>query len=370
MGENKFTRKELYDLVWAETLSSIIKKYDITYGEIRKICNGMNIPLPVNGHWTRIRLGKPVVIEKLPEDYSGKDEVTLSLKKESTDIESSSKESGDKTIVQNSNSEFKVPDRLTKPDDLIIKTKDYYDAIKRFDWRTGGSYPSHDGVLKINVSQECLPRALRIMDTIIKILKSRNHDVITKYDKTYAIIYGEEIEIRLKEKNVISDIKSEYGSRQLVTTGKLGFIIEDYPKKEVNDGLDLLETKIATIIAKLEAEGKREMEERIEREKRQKIREEQLRIEREILERKENELKRFKDLFIQAELLHKANILREYVKSVESNAIRSGNFSDELKEWINWATNKIAWFDPLIKQEDQLLDDDYKTKLYRDLNSR
>lgn len=78
-------------------------------------------------------------------------------------------------------------------------------------------------------------------------------------------------------------------------------------------------------------------------------------------------MKRLKELFLQAKLLHKANILRDYVRTVEVNAIEHGNLTNELKDWITWATNKIAWFDPLINQEDPLLNDYYKTTLYRDL---
>jgi hypothetical protein len=70
---------------------------------------------------------------------------------------------------------------------------------------------------------------------------------------------------------------------------------------------------------------------------------------------------------VQANLLHKANILREYIKTVETNATSEGRLSAELKEWIGWARNKIDWFDPSIARKDQLLDDNHRKRIYSEL---
>jgi hypothetical protein len=72
MEKITLTRKKLYDLLWSEPISAMIKKYNISYAEIRKTCLRMNIPIPENGHWSRIQFGKSVAIRELPEGYSGK----------------------------------------------------------------------------------------------------------------------------------------------------------------------------------------------------------------------------------------------------------------------------------------------------------
>jgi hypothetical protein len=41
--------------------------------------------------------------------------------------------------------------------------------------------------------------------------------------------------------------------------------------------------------------------------------------------------------------------------------------SEDLKNWITWATKKIDWFDPLVKKEDPLLNNDYMEKLYLEI---
>jgi len=118
------------------------------------------------------------------------------------------------------------------------------------------------------------------------------------------------------------------------------------------------------ILVWLEMLAKKEKEERIRREEEHKVWLEKQKIENELKEKKDNEFKRFKRMFHQANLLHKANILRDYVKSVEKCGIIQGRSSQELHDWVDWANNKINWFDPLINQTDPILNDEYKDLLY------
>src|SRR5664280_2879502 len=71
-----FTRKELYDLVWKEPLSRLAKEYKISDNGLRKICKRMNIPLPPDGHWQKVKYGYKVTPIKLSEKYSGREAVT------------------------------------------------------------------------------------------------------------------------------------------------------------------------------------------------------------------------------------------------------------------------------------------------------
>ena len=362
------TRKVLYELLWSETMSSITKKYSITYSELKKICNEMSIPVPENGYWSKLKFGKKVSKPILPVNYAGKNEIEFFeriLPDNALDRSKTGQETQDGLEGKGMNI-FKVPEKLTHPDILITNTKNYLDAVRKYDWRSNASYPTRRDVLNVNVSHESLTRALRIMDTIIKLLRVKDYDVITKNDKTFALIGKEEIEIRLKEKNKVAEEKDRYGSRQLVSTGRLGFIIGDYRFKEINDGEDLLETKLAIILSKLEAEGMRKKEERIATEEWRRKWEEERRIEREYKEQQEKEIQSFKLLFLQASRLHQTYILRNYVQVVEENALKEDKLNDELKDWLNWAKNKIDWYDPLINKEDQLLNDDHKARIFKD----
>jgi hypothetical protein len=77
MKTTTLSRKELYDLVWSEPVSSILKKYFLTDPEFRKICSSMDIPLPKSGHWQKVKVGKPVSIKILSNEYYGEIETKL-----------------------------------------------------------------------------------------------------------------------------------------------------------------------------------------------------------------------------------------------------------------------------------------------------
>jgi hypothetical protein len=367
MEKQILTRKELYDLIWAGPMSLITRKYDITYPQLKRICFDLSVPIPENGHWTKIRFGKQVNIKSLPSNYSGEDEIEL-IERDFYNV------SPDTLSDNRANNEckrdelFRVPDKLVNPDFLILNTKNYFDAVKRYDWRSHESYPIRKDVLNIDVRHQNLPRALRIMNYLIKILRDRNHDVIIKYEKTFAVMSGENIEIRLRERNkVIDEPRDKFSTRRLESTGMFSFIIGDYRRKEVNDGHDLLETKLEVILEKLEKEGEREKEERIASEEWNKKWKEQQRLEQEKRDRKKNELSEFKQIYIDANRMHQSEIMRNYVSILENNAAMNGMMSDDLKNWIDWVKKKVDWYDPLINKIDDTFDDNDRMIIFRDL---
>ena len=372
MEQVTLTRKELYDLVWAEPLSRLAKKYKISDNGLRKICKRMNIPIPAMGHWQKIQYGKRVIITKLPTKYEGRDEITLDEKREGdTDVDSPIVQQRRliQTIENTKDLPLIVPDRMSsRPDILIRSTMDYYDAVRRYYRSNHGSHPDRINVLNIQVQEESRPRAVRLLDTIIKVLRSRKHDVIADHFTTYAKIGDEHVKFRLREKQRVSDVKTSYGGRQYESTGEFVFVIDigPYTRKEVKDGHEPIETKISTIIAMLELEGKRMKEQRIRYEIQRKLREEQEKIERELKERQDKEAKAFKKLFLQSIRLHQANILRNYIHTVEENAAKNGTITEELKTWMNWAEKKVSWYDPLINDPEPLLNDHHKTHLFKE----
>ena len=359
MEKITFSRKQLHEAVWTEPLLRLSKTYCISDNGLRKMCKTMNIPLPPNGYWQKVKYGKHVKKPKLPKENSGKEEVVLKPRTENCNELSTAMSAQGlqaKEITADENLLLEVPDRFSsRPDQLITSTKAFREAMKRHDWRRNDRYPDRIDVLNIDVAEESIPRAYRLLDTLIKLLRSRNHEVKVSNYKSIAVIEGVEIAFRLREKNKVASETTNYGGRIMKPTGDFVFAIGEYSwhEKYVNDGKQRLESKLAVILAKMELEGKREHEERIESEKQQKIYEEQQRIKKEIKEKKETELKRFTDLFKEALQLHHATILRNYIEQKYHN-------SDLGDDWIDWAKKKVEWYDPMINNEDQLLDDNHK----------
>ena len=232
MEQVTLTRKELYNLVWEQPLSRLAKKYKISDNGLRKICKRMNIPIPAMGHWQKIRYGKRVIVTKLPTKYDGKDEITLNEKKPG-DIDVDSPIVQQRRLIHTLESTkdlpLKVPDRLSsRPDKLIRSTLDYYDAVRKYYKSQHESYPDRNNVLRIQVQEESRPRAVRLLDTIIKVLKTRKHDVIADHFTTYAKIGDEQVKFRLREKQRVSDIKTSYGGRQYVSRPEIACHIKNY----------------------------------------------------------------------------------------------------------------------------------------------
>jgi len=90
----------------------------------------------------------------------------------------------------------------------------------------------------------------------------------------------------------------------------------------------------------IELEGERMMIERIESEIRRKKWKSSKELNKNSRERQDKEAKAFKKLFLKAIRLHQANILRHYIKTVETNAAKKGKMTKDLKKWLTWADKK------------------------------
>jgi len=363
----KITRKELYLLIWKTPISTLEKENNIPIGILKGICSRLEIPTPESGYWSKLKFNKEVVIPPLPE-----------LKKDN--IETGLKVVGDQIIfeehfqtafyrikkeIESKYSNFLIPsEKLSKLHYLIkaakadLKTKKpsgyYYSNIK-------GTVHTSKGIFYIDVSKENVPKALRFLDSFIKLLELRGHQIKTS-DGSKVFVNGETINIRCREilKRIkIEDKDSSYSweRTELVPSGILSFEISaDYSKKEWREASSkTLESKLSNIIASLELKAKKMTEERIEMEASW----ERMRIERELREKlqgeKDAELKQFNSLFNDATRWHKSQYIRNYIKEFEKYNMSVGSDDDKKNEWIQWAKEKADWFDPFIEKEVELL---------------
>src|SRR5258706_853557 len=61
-----FERQTLYEEVWSTPLTQLAKKYGLSDNGIRKVCKAMNIPLPSQGHWAKVAVGRKMPKTPLP----------------------------------------------------------------------------------------------------------------------------------------------------------------------------------------------------------------------------------------------------------------------------------------------------------------
>lgn len=375
MEKIEFTREELYELVWSEPLSRLARKYDISDTGIRKKCKKMNIPLPKNGYWSKIKYGYKVPKSKLSSKYEGDQKTILSYRdkdgKYVEKFESISPITKLKhELKKDKNLPLAVPDRITQLDSLVVKAKR---SLLKKDTKTDhyvGMRTTEQGEINIMVSELNIDRALRFMNTLIKLLRSRKHDVIIEDKKTFAVVFGEKLQIRFREKAKIVNQMTEYGftTREYHPSGTLTFMHDKYSynQKAWIDGKIPLESRLAEILAYFEIYAQNEIAERIEREKRNKIEAEERERQKELQQRKDNEIKKIKELINRANYWKQAQILREYISAFERNE----KLDQEQMNWIQWAQQKTEWFDTLTLGPDEILNDKDRQKLMEELNKK
>ncbi len=359
MEKQTFTRKELYDLVWSESLLSLSKKYNISDVGLRKICIRISIPLPQNGHWQKIQFGKKVGQTSLPANYTGDQEITLTFRGGGTDEVAdglSILKALQKEIETDLKSKLIVPEKLTNPDKLIVAAKNSLMNQKPDGYLYKGTVSCLRDQLDIRVARGNVGRTLRFMHTLIKALRARGHDVQIKIVTTYAIVEEHDFKILFREKMKKEVYKDGNWDRTVYhPSGILSFQLNDYPTKEWKDGKLPIEAQLSKIIAQLELTGKEWKERRIQWKKEEEERQEKERLQHEFEMRQEKDLTEFKETLQKASRWHKAVNLRNYIDAVEQKAIATNDISEELKNWLLWARKKADWYDPFMEMEDMLL---------------
>lgn len=201
------TRSELYERIWTQPVVRIAKEYGLSDVGLRKKCKKFKIPLPPLGYWQKKQFGKPILERPPLPFYDGEDEVTFEIedKKEKEpeilELDDPLVIEGQKKIAfeQLEENKIKVPESLISPHPFIVKTQEILNGIKTPDHR--------EKCLDINVGQNSINRALRLMDALIKALESRgfkvslNRDSYNEYAycKTCVQVLGRAFDFRLRE---------------------------------------------------------------------------------------------------------------------------------------------------------------------------
>jgi hypothetical protein len=369
MENRTFTRKELYDLVWQNPMLSLAKKYRISDVGLRKVCVRMEIPVPPAGYWQKLKFGKKVKRVPLPSKYSGDKDYTIQIRQDGDEFLHgipSSSSIKQKEIEGFLKEALSVPEKLTKPDKLILEAREYLKNKKPDNWLYKNMVETKRGLLEIRVSPDNVDRALRFMDTLIKALRIRGHSIEIDH-KTHIIVNKQKLEVCLKErlkKVVVPDTYRK--NTEYHPTGLLYFKMDGYYGKEWIDGKLTLEEQLSRILAKLELTAEKWSIEQEEYRRKEEERKAKELIENEKWERKKKELIAFKKLLAESERWQRVKLIRSYINDIESLKKNEDNGLGEIEEWLVWAKNKVDWYDPYVNLEDPLLEDvDKETLSFR-----
>jgi len=361
---NKLTREALYELVWSTPLTTLAKNYNISDNGLRKICIKLAIPLPKSGYWSKIKFNKLVKKIPLPKNTEVKQEINIAIRDKDVIIEEHPQTAYYRLIkeIENTpNLPLKVPDILTKPHKFTKATSIYHQQIKIRSRKRDWSMKVDDtNVLSINVSDKIFPRALRFIDSLVKLIEKRGYRIEAAHS-TIVTIKNHSYNIRLTEKNkrVKRLTDNSWDSFDRIPTGNLSLKIDhSYPIKEWSDSkTKLIEDKLVDILAWLELRAKKDEVQKIESDLWHR-KQENIRIEKEALQKKKDEeLAKFETLFQTATRWHKSQYIRNYIKEFQEYATKTNSLDEEKKQWIEWAIEKADWYDPFIVKNVDLLED-------------
>lgn len=336
------TRDQLYETVWSVPVSHLIIKYDLSQHEFRALCKKFDIPLPGIGYWGKIKNNKPVSPRALPHRDADDKPIALRLRDASRPILLKAGPAGD----------FAVPAKISRPHPLTQETLNRWE-----DARNKHTYEHSSPHLSIRVDKPNRKRALLFMDAFVKLLEKRGHRIEFKYYRPYAVLYGEDIELDLREASKRIPKPGSYPTFDLVSTGEFVLMTGKYLiAREWRDGKVKIEAMLEKIITWMEAKAEEEAARRERARQKELERKLEQQAREQVIALRDNEMANFTELLNVSEKHDQANKLRTYITAVRAKATAEANMTTELQDYLEWASKKADWLDPLVKAHDHIFD--------------
>lgn len=353
----KYTRAELHNLLWKKPTSQLAKELDIKASHIRKICRYYNIPLPSAAYWTKIAFGKKVFVEGLYKSEKYKNTV-IDLREPFEDEREqylAKLAARTKEIELQFPSAVRVNDRLLKTDPLVRRAREYLSNQKSNNWRGFDNYINTSiGILNITVTKKNVARALRVFDSLIKLLRLRGHEISVTDFRTTLIVHNQKYNIKLREKGnrVVVDPDSKYPSTDIKPNGKLSLKLDEpYNSTEWVDSAKILEEQLARIVAAFELRAEKDIAQAEQRAIDRARQEEARKIEAKELAIRQWENKKIDILVAHSKQWTEAQNLQVFISSIE----RKGNLTNEQLEWIAWSKQVAIQLNPLSEGFDNMI---------------
>lgn len=339
------TREEIYELVWSEPMSVVAPRLGLSDRGLAKACERLKIPRPGRGYWEKKRRGRAVrrpPLRPLPAGHHGLRVVPVRKKAAATMTSPAVLEQK----ALEADTPITVPEKVERYHRLVREARPVLTGRQKTKGR-GPSDPAE--CLTIAVGRTALPRALRIMDTLIKALEQRGYPVRTGPDGTVVHVHGVDLRIGLEERTRRKEVRrrswGDYTTYEFEPTGQLTLRILSYTAGGVrqtwSDGKrQRLEQCLNNFIVGLvaAAESRRRAEEEKRAYERAQAEEELLEgTRRLVIERERNRTQTFARW---TEEWQRGIAMRSYLDAVRAAA---GETPDQdLQSWIDWAESYLS----------------------------
>jgi hypothetical protein len=370
------TRDELYELVWKEPMTKVAPRFGLANVGLAKACKRYDIPRPPVGYWAKKEYGKAPEPTPLPPIKDGMSNELRFLPEERPKpirppIKSPSDRVTDETLKgliareELPENRISIGEQPSRYHPLVSSTKSAFKGGQEYRGLCQPNWQYEGEKLHICVSRDLIPRALMIMDVLLRSLEKRGHKVVREKQEyggvgVFVEILNEKFSLSLREKLKMiripeSERRRSYESVRYEPKGllELQATLKDWKytdlrwtdtaTKKIDDRLN--EVMIDLLVG---VEGERNRRRRAKEAEEQRRIEEMKRWEREKERRREEE--KVTELNRMVEKWNQAARIRAFVADIyESNRQRNAVIAEgsELEQWLNWALKHADTIDPL-----------------------
>ncbi len=379
------SREDLYAQVWAKPMSQLAAQYKISGNGLAKICRRLQVPYPGRGYWARKAAGQKVTQVPLP---AAPERVPLQVRiapslpappppRLPTELEV--KLAAARELTSN----ITVPERLARPHPVIARwteeRKRQREEARRSTWRSISDVPDFSAIDR---------RRHRFLDALFKALGQHAFKTKTgERSEVYLEVERERVEFELREKyrqvrRPLTDDEKKWGfnpdrpwRQEMQPSGMLTFTIKTHLESGLThawiDKPDRpIEAQLPDIVATLLVAGPILKERRRQHEEAEKRRLETERRRYDEQQRRQKDDNRWKHFVGYAHRWREAEIARRFLAALEGKLENDGATIDgrPASEWVEWARDRLAKYDPLIAGAAPVLQDVAKVDAwtYRD----
>lgn len=354
--------EELHKSVWKKPLSQLARDWSVNDTALGKLCDIENVPRPGSGYWTQVATGKDITIKPLSSRIDNAKVINLTF------LQARKKEKQKSLPI--SKIKIKVPKAIHKPHRLTVIAKEkYHKPTFEYDQLMIGAWQGD--TFQVAVSHEQFPRAIRIMDTLLKYFDKQGWMFKAeringqRIPTNVVTVDGHHISFKLREKSkqTIRDLNKEetadkaagryvYYEKVNMPTGNLMLMLSEYvdgtcqtsfidkPGFKVEDNLGPF---IESILLAIEYNKQRKIQWQKEEQQRELKREERRQFDSLV----DEEVSSIAFLFEQYENWQKTEKAREFVEAVKTRMLSQGKLSENQQEWLDWAENILTFKDPV-----------------------
>ncbi len=373
-------------MVWTDPMTKVAPRFGLSDVGLAKVCKRYDIPRPPVGYWAQKQFGKQPPQSPLPPVPENRQAIEFLAEEQAKPAEKTPeriervRDQQLKALIafeEQTDNRVTVPEQVSKYHPFVRQTKEAF--RDRFADR-GLCHPSWSAEgarLSIKVGKESIPRALRLMDTLIKAFEDRGHKAVfesTEHRKeVYFLILGEKLSLQLREKTKMIRVSEAERKKcysydrvnyeptgvfelQLHGSNSYGALAtwKDGVRAKLEEQLN--EVLIALIVG---VETERDWRKRQEENERQRREAERKRWQQEDERRKEQQ--KIQELEQMMDRSDKAMRIREFMQEVRSHVEQTKGpiaAGSELACWIDWALDHADRIDPLGRKSRELADQD------------